>query len=131
MFRGHTVGVTFQTPPGVQVGAGDVTGSEEERGMLLTAAALSAACAMELRAVLATAADSARDSYMQETLSEMQQSSSVMRTFGAMLVPRLTSGELDRDMAEAMIVQGGHINTLVGKLKSKLQPEQTNRVSAA
>lgn len=96
--------------------------------MLLTATALSAACAMELRAVLATAAHSARDDALRHTLSEMQQSSSAMRTFGAMLVPRLTTGHLNRDMAEAMVVQGGHISHLVGRLTRKLQPSMPGKV---
>lgn len=108
----------------VQWGASDVlTDDADEEQVVLMAQALSAGCAMELRAVIAAAASRGRTRHMRETLTEMQQSTRTFRTMGALLLPRLEPGRASRDMAEAMMVQGNHVGDLVTALQTALHPD--------
>jgi hypothetical protein len=77
---------------------------------------------MELRAHLLTAARAQHAKTMQSTLQEIHESSSTMRTMGALLVPRLERSSIERDLAKAMLVQGESLSDLVFELESALLP---------
>ena len=90
--------------------------------MLEGAKGLSAACAMELHAVLVTAAHKQSTATMQTTLQELQESTSTMRTLGALLVPRLGGTSIERDLASAMAVQSESVAELAVELETALVP---------
>lgn len=107
----------------VQVPAAQLLRSFKKTQLMLEGArGLSAACAMELHAVLVTAAHKQTTATMQTTLQEIQESTSTMRTLGALLVPRLGGESIERDLASAMAVQGESVAELAEELETALVP---------
>lgn len=73
----------------------------------LTAPLLAKACGMELRSQLHSEEASARAALARQLLRDAQRPLSTLNTFGAMLTPRLEDGDIDKDMAEGIMLQVG------------------------
>jgi hypothetical protein len=105
------------------VAAAQLLKSSTKEALLVEAASgLAAACAMELRSKLLTAAHAQHAKTVQNTLQEIHESSSTMRTVGALLVPRLVRSSIERDLAKAMVIQGENVSDLVLELETALLP---------
>lgn len=62
---------------------------------------------MELRSQLHSEEASARAALARQLLRDAQRPLSTLNTFGAMLTPRLEDGDIDKDMAEGIMLQVG------------------------
>jgi hypothetical protein len=85
-----------------------------------TAGPLARACAMDLRNALAGAAAAARQRLARSLLREVQGPLKALRTFSAMLAPRLGEGEPEGDMAAALLTQQRRMNEVVAQLEAAL-----------
>jgi gas vesicle protein len=106
---------------GAEVPAPEFSGQEREY-MKLTARGLACACTMDLRVALQHAQASARHHSMKSLVDEMSRPLAALRTFGSMLAPRLKIGEPERDLAEALQVQGNQLNEVLAQLQNAIQP---------
>ena len=101
----------------------DVLDSTEDEALLVQAASgLSAACAMELRAMLLLAQDEQRTRSMRSALIDLRESTITMRTAGALLTPRLAPASVEQDLADVMLSQGGNVSLLTRELEAALAP---------
>ena len=99
-----------------------LNGSEDESLLLQAASGLSAACAMELRAMLLLAQDQQRTQSMRSALNDIRESTITMRTAGALLTPRLAPASVEQDLADVMLTQGGNVSLLSRELEAALAP---------
>lgn len=67
---------------------------------------LAKACAMALRAALTSAQQAARNMLSRRLLDEVKGPLRALQTFSSMLAPRLPQGDLDKDMADGIVLQG-------------------------
>ena len=86
------------------------------------ASALALACTMDLRSSLEAAGNRIQGDVVQGIVSEVKKPLGTIRTLGAMLAPRLKEGEPERDISEAIMVQGERLGQLVRQLQSALSP---------
>jgi hypothetical protein len=99
-----------------------LAGARDEATMLTAARGLSNVCAMELRAVLLAATAAQRAARVQSALEDLRESTSTMRTVGAMLAPRLPPRSVERDLAGVMATQGSAASELAQELEAVLKP---------
>lgn len=112
-------------PSALQPPACSIFKPEDMNILKQAAKAVAIGCIMDLRSVFESVGNKLQAQVLQGIVSEAKAPLGTLRTLSTMLTHRLQDGEPEKDMSEAISVQGERLSQLIKQLQTALSPSPT------